>query len=74
MTSLSASHPFSPLFCSVLFCSILYRERRIENEVDRVAELQGGKSGNTATGEEGGGVTGSLAVVTVQSIDSVKVA
>jgi hypothetical protein len=50
------------------------RERRIEHEVDRVAELQGGKSGNTATGEEGGGVTGSLAVVTVQSIDSVKVA
>ena len=46
-----------------------YRERRVENEVERVAELQGGRQ----SGVESEGATGGLAVVSVQSIESVKV-
>ena len=54
------------------------RERRIENEVERTAELQIGRTGASGAGagtvEEGGsGVTGGVAVVSVQSIESVKV-
>ena len=45
------------------------RERRVENEVERVAELQGGRQ----SGVESEGATGGLAVVSVQSIESVKV-
>ena len=52
------------------FVSIfIRRERRIENEVERVAELQGGR----AVSGEGEGATGGLAIVSVQSIESVKV-
>ena len=55
-----------------------FRERRIENEVERTAELHIGRNGASGAGagtaEEGaGGATGGVAVVSVQSIESVKV-
>lgn len=57
-------------FVSILIRDlIIIRERRIENEVERVAELQGGR----AVSGEGEGATGGLAIVSVQSIESVKV-
>ena len=65
--------------CSLQALTFEYiRERRIENEVERTAELQIGRTGASGAGagtvEEGGsGVTGGVAVVSVQSIESVKV-
>ena len=64
----TSSIPFEVnLFLPVIFPH--NRERRVENEVERVAELQGGRQ----LGVESEGATGGLAVVSVQSIESVKV-
>ena len=70
--SLSPSYTSSIPFKVDLILTKIFphnRERRVENEVERVAELQGGRQ----SGVESEGATGGLAVVSVQSIESVKV-